>query len=212
MRKVINLSYFLSEDTPAYAGEKDTIHIRSIRSIDLGHTSNNLYLEFPNHINTHIDFPRHFNATGKSLNDYEPGFWVFGKVGFICCEIQELLNNISELSEDIELLIVKTGFGALRGTEQYWAEQPVIPASYASSLRARFPKLRVFGFDLISLTSRLDRDEGKKAHLAFLCEKDILVLEDMNLLQLEQTPSEVIIAPLLIDGADGVQCTVFAFQ
>ena len=64
---------------------------------------------------------------------------------------------------------------------------------------------------MISLTSKLDRLEGKKAHFSFLIENDILVLEDMDLSNLKETPDRVIIAPLLIEGADGSPCTVIAY-
>jgi kynurenine formamidase len=87
----------------------------------------------------------------------------------------------------------------------------VIPASYGNILRSTFPYLRVFGFDLISLTSKLDRSEGKKAHISFLIENDILILEDMNLTQINDRPHRIIISPLLIKDADGSPCTVIAF-
>ena len=64
---------------------------------------------------------------------------------------------------------------------------------------------------MISLTSKLNRSEGRLAHLSFLIENDILVLEDMNLLNLEYAPNEIIIAPLPINNADGVPCNVIAF-
>ena len=65
---------------------------------------------------------------------------------------------------------------------------------------------------MISLTSQLDKSEGKKAHIAFLIESDILVMEDMNLSEINHKPSRVIIAPLLINNADGVPCNIFAFE
>jgi arylformamidase len=75
----------------------------------------------------------------------------------------------------------------------------------------KFPKLRLFGFDMISLTSKLDRPEGKEAHLNFLIENQILILEDMNLENLFTCPNKVIVAPLQIENSDGGPCTVFAF-
>jgi kynurenine formamidase len=57
----------------------------------------------------------------------------------------------------------------------------------------------------------LDRAEGKKAHIQFLLQNDILVLEDMDLQNLFSTPSSVIIAPLQIEGADGVPCNVISY-
>jgi arylformamidase len=205
------LSYFLREDTPTYGGAEGTIRFEKERSISKGDTSNNLKFEFPAHVGTHIDFPRHFSDDGKKCVNYPASFWVFNKTGYLQCTIDEIEDQLDTLSADIELLIVKTGFGNNRGTPEYWAAQPVIPASFAGLLKKKFPDLRVFGFDLISLTSKLDRAEGKKAHIEFLLQNDILVLEDMDLRYLESTPSLVIIAPLQIAEADGVPCNVISY-
>ena len=87
---------------------------------------------------------------------------------------------IDNLDSSIEILILKTGFGQNRGKDVYWKNQPVVPASYAL-FKINFQNIRVFGFDMISLTSLNDREEGKKAHINFLINHDILILEDMNL-------------------------------
>jgi arylformamidase len=207
----IYLSHFIDTNTPLYGGEKEKIKIKSIRSIDKGDTSNNLYFEFPGHIGTHIDFPFHFSNSGKKCNDYPPAFWIFNKIGFLNCPIDEFEISISQLPIDIEILILKTGFGNNRNEEIYWSNQPVIPASFATILRNKFSNLRLFGFDMISLTSKLDRVEGKNAHLNFLINNDILILEDMNLENIYSTPKTVIVAPLQIKSADGVPCNVIAY-
>lgn len=205
------LSYFLEETTPVYGGEEGKIQFKQIKSINNGDTSNNQEFHFPGHSGTHIDFPLHFSAQGKSCNDYPADFWIFRKVGFLCCTIEEMPDKLQELPKDLELLILKTGFGNNRGNKIYWQEQPIIPASFAKLLRSSFPLLRVFGFDLISLTSKLNREEGKNAHLQFLIENDILILEDMNLLMVHESPATVIIAPMLVQSGDGVPCTVISF-
>lgn len=212
MQEIFNLSFFLDEYTPNYGGVKGTVKISPSRSIALGHTSNNHSFEFPGHINTHIDFPRHFSVDGKTLNDYPPSFWVFNNIGFIECGINDFQTEAEKLDPGTEMLIFKSGFGAYRGQDKYWAEQPVIPASFASLIKRYCPCIRVFGFDMISLTSQLDKAEGKKAHIAFLLESEILVMEDMNLTRLKSAPSKVIISPLLIDQADGVPCNILAFK
>lgn len=205
------LSFFYETSTPVYGGAKNTISFIPNSSIKQGNTSNGFIINIPNHSGTHIDFPRHFSDEGKSCSDYPPSFWVFEKVGFLACSIDEVPEKIKDLPGDIELLIMKTGFGAKRSEEVYWSAQPVIPASFANLLKSAFPQLRVFGFDLISLTSKLDRPEGKKAHISFLIENDILILEDMDLEYLTKSPSKVIITPILIKDADGSPCTVIAF-
>jgi arylformamidase len=209
--KPIFLSYFLDENTPIYGGIPDTISFSSITSISEGDTANSLKIDFPNHVGTHVDFPFHFDNNGKNSSDYSADFWVFEKVGLLNCSIEEVPVKLRHLPSDIELLILKTGFGEKRYEEVYWKSQPIIPASYAKLFRSFFPNLRVFGFDLISLTSKLDRSEGKKAHLAFLIEEDILILEDMKLDELDVTPNKVIISPLQLKSVDGTPCTVISF-
>jgi kynurenine formamidase len=211
MDKIIYLSFFLNEDTPAYGGEKGSILFDRIKSIAKGDTSNNLKLTFPNHIGTHIDFPFHFDLNGKKSNDYPADFWVFNNVGFIQCNVDLIEEHLHSLPTDIDFLILKTGFGLQRNEEIYWKEQPVIKSNLANVFRSKFPKLRLFGFDMISLTSKLDRPEGKQAHLSFLIDNNILILEDMNLENLISTPKKVIVSPLQIKESDGTPCTVFAF-
>ena len=205
------LSYYYDLFTPVYGGKTDLISFNRIKAIENGDTTNECVITLPNHSGTHIDFPRHFSKYGKTCSDYKSDFWVFKKIGFLSCSIDELPDRIKELPSDIEILILKTGFGIERGYETYWQSQPVLPASYGNILRSTFPYLRVFGFDLISLTSKLDRSEGKKAHISFLIENDILILEDMNLTQINESPRSIIISPLLIKDADGSPCTVIAF-
>lgn len=206
------LSYFIDEDTPAYGGRKGLVQWEVSSAIEKGNTTNELRLHLANHIGTHIDFPYHFSWDGKKCDDYPAGFWVFEKTGFLQCAIAEVPEQINHLPADIELLLLKTGFGAERGKDVYWSSQPVIPADLAGIFRKRFPLLRVFGFDMISLTSKLNRTEGARAHLAFLLENDILVLEDMKLDSLYHTPAKVIVSPLQATGADGVPCTVIAMR
>lgn len=205
------LSYFLEENTPLYGGKLNSISFTPISSIQNGDTSNNLSLAFPNHAGTHIDFPYHFSNEGKRCRDYPASFWIFDKVGFLDCSISEVPEKLSLLSNDIEFLILRTGFGKNREKEIYWTSQPVIPSSFASLFKTKFPQLRVFGFDMISLTSKLDRAEGKKAHLSFLIDHEILILEDMNVSHLIHAPKKIVISPLQVGQADGVPCTVISF-
>lgn len=205
------LSYFLDEHTPAYGGVSGVVKVQQTSNIASGSTSNNTTVAFPVHIGTHIDFPRHFDSSGNTINDYPADFWVFNNIGFLACAVEDLPERLHEVDKNAELLILKTGFATERATTRYWAEQPVIPAHFAGLLKQSLPGLRVFGFDMISLTSKLDRAEGKNAHISFLLENGILIVEDMNLEHLEAAPDKVVIAPLMIAKADGAPCTIIAF-
>ena len=205
------LSHFIEESTPVYGGLKKTISLNHISSISNGDTANSRKISFPNHVGTHIDFPNHFGNNGKKCSDYPASFWIFNMVGFLDCSIEEVPDKITSLPKNIELLILKTGFGKNRDKEIYWSSQPIIPSSFALLFKNTFPNLRVFGFDMISLTSKLNRAEGKKAHIDFLLNQDILILEDMMIDNLFTAPEKVIISPLQIGALDGAPCTVISF-
>jgi kynurenine formamidase len=217
--KQVYLSHFLGPDTPFYGGD-GAFHVEKLRSMEQGDSCNACRWSFPNHAGTHIDLPRHFVADGTCMNDYPADYWVFKNVGVIdISEIQpgfaigpELLDNTA-IAQDVELLLLKTGFGRHRSTAAYWQENPVVRSELADYLRGRFPLLRALGFDTISIASWTDRLTGREAHRAFLGgERPILLIEDMDLepLDAKTALSRITVAPLLVREADASPCTVMA--
>ena len=216
---MIHLSYFISEKTPLY-GNGRGLQFAPDKEMSKGDNCNTTNLSLPNHSGTHIDFPYHFNPAGKTINDYSADFWQFdhveitdlsGKVAD--CQIigPELFSDLRNL--ETQLLLIKTGYGAYRGTDRYTLTPPGLSANLAPFLRKKFPKLRCLGIDLISVSSYSNREEGYKAHHAFLNpheEEPILLIEDMKL-DTDGPLNKVIVAPLLIDNVDGAPCTIFAY-
>lgn len=219
MTKIIYLSHFLSESTPLY-GNGEGIKFSSDKNIKNGDSCNTTQVTFPNHSGTHIDLPFHFNEKGKTLNDYQPSFWQFNKVELIDlsgvvsdCQIigPELFKH--EINAEVELLLIKTGYQKWRGTDRYTLTPPGISSKLAGFFRDKLPKLRCVGMDLISTTSYSNRDEGRKAHHAFLnpsAGSPILLIEDMNLNN-NKFIKKVIVAPLLLEKADGSPCTILGY-
>jgi len=212
------LSYFLSENTPLY-GNSTGIEFNVDKQINDGDSCNTMNLSFPNHSGTHIDLPYHFNSQGKTLTDYPADFWEFKQVTLVDLsgKVSESQIIVSEMfpsleNRDIELLLIKTGFGIYRGTDRYTLTPPGLSSELANYFRQQFPVLRCVGMDLISVSSYRNREEGRKAHHAFLNPKEgqpILLIEDMKL-DVDDPIKKVIVAPLLIENADGVPCTVIA--
>ena len=219
MNKCIYLSYSLSLDTPAYGGG-DSIKIYHEKSIEKGDSCNTSYWSLSNHLGTHVDFPRHFVRAGKTSEDYSPDFWIFHSpfiLDISPVEPGHILEpeavDMDAVPNNIDMLVIKTGFCHLREKDIYWENNPGFAPGMATSLRKRFPHLRVLGFDSISLSSFALRKIGREAHKAFLDHpRPILLLEDMELsivnnnMQLKQ----IIVSPLRVEGADGAPCTVFA--
>ena len=221
MRKTLYLSHLIDHDTPTY-GNRHRFILEKNSSIERGDVANDSFIETTVHIGTHIDMPYHFHDNGQTIEDFSSDFWVFEKV--TCVEIsvddnfmigESLLKNIDQrkIDSDIEMLIVKTGFCTIRDKEDYWKNNPGFEPFLYEELRERFQKLRILGFDSISISSFANRSKGREAHKTFLNPLDpILLLEDMSLSDIHKDTIfvEVVVAPMLISKCDGLPCTVIA--
>jgi arylformamidase len=220
---MINLTYPFCNDTPVYGGGVSPA-IRSGKRILKGDSCNTLEISLTNHTGTHIDLPAHFDTVGKTLTDYPPGFWYAEKIECLFMDMNkpflpgELIDSVkieqlimANINYNAEVILLKTGFCEKRESEIYWKEPPGIDPNLPGFLREKFPMLRFFGMDLISVSSFANREAGRQAHKAFLKHSHpILPIEDMNLCRLPETLSNILIAPLYIQDADGAPCTIFA--
>ena len=218
--KYICLSHRIKQNIPSY-GNRDNIYIRTNSSIATGETANSSCWIFSNnHIGTHIDVPRHFSNEGKCTFDYPISNFIFEKIAIIDIHCgqgylishKDLKNRT--INDDIELLLIRTGFEKFRSTDTYWNSNPGLDPSLADFLRLTYPHLRCIGFDFISITSWLHRSEGRAAHKAFLCPengaKEILVIEDMSLKEIKSNIENVVVAPFFVEDGNGGAVTIFA--
>lgn len=213
----IFLSYILDINTPSY-GNRKKFQITKDNNIENGDLVNDSSIFTTVHMGTHIDMPYHFYKNGQTIESFDAEFWEFNKVLFIEYifsellienELIDLLNSIQD--EGYELLIVKTGMCNIRNEDRYWESNYGFSPKISEYLKLKFPKIRVFGFDTISVTSFQHREVGKLAHKGFLDPVNpILLLEDMDLkeLSINSKIQKIIIAPLRIANCDGLPCTV----
>jgi len=210
------LSHITSENTPAYGGgsgfkihkEKQTLN---------GDSCNTVSFEMSNHIGSHVDAPNHFIHSGKTVDDYYPEDWMFFKPLVIDIELSvDRLININKLevslpSEivDADFVIVNTGIGKFRDTDEFWKNSPIFSPELCDYLISRFPSFKALGMDAISLSSMNDRVLGRVAHKEFLG-KGIRIFEDLNLSEFSKSQSlrKVIALPFRFKNADGSPVTV----
>lgn len=211
------LSYNLSEDLTSYKNGKriKIIYKQKIKNRD---SCNQTQLELPTHFGTHIDFPYHFDENGRSGDEFLADEFVFNSVDII--SLIDMLQNSSIIEKkhfskhkfisSAELLIIKTGYCSKRSHESYYNNYPGFSEKLAKYFKSKCPNLRAIGFDLISLSSPLNGDLGKKTHLEFLKEEEITIIEDMDLnnLKPDDSISTVIVAPLRFDNSDGAPVTI----
>lgn len=213
MNDSIYLSHPLNAKTPAYKGGEGLI-VKREKSIACGDTCNQLHVSMSNHLGTHVDAPSHFVDQGKTLTDYEAKDWVFSHPFLVHCDIEpggsitpEFLKNHIHPDKNVDLLLLKTGMENHRDTPIYWQSSPIIHASIVAMLNEYFPNLKAIGLDVISVTSLLDRDQGRQIHQALLG-KGIRIFEDVALNHIQTPIKEVIALPLMLESADGAPVTM----
>jgi arylformamidase len=216
---LIFLSHTLGPDTPVYGNGK-AVEFTTLKSLLSGDSCSQLDMHFNNHSGSHMDFPSHFVASGKTASDYRAQDFCFDSVNLVWLDAAEdellgpkrLLEHLKGSGRDCELLLIRTGIGMKRGTEDFWKHGPGIDVGVAPWLREQFPRLRAIGLDSISLTGFQNRDVGRSAHREFLGgDRPLLILEDLNLEILNgKTPARVIALPLRIQSGDGAPCTAIA--
>ena len=228
MSSWVFLNHKISSETPLY-GDAGNIRITNVRQISKGDTSNNSEIQMPLHSGTHIDAPFHFDAIGKKVSDYSAEFWVFNNIFYIelIVEVGQIITlplleqKLIEIPQKTEFLIIKTNFEKNRqiDRETYIKHNPGFSPEVGIWLRKNLA-IRALGFDFISLTSYQNRQLGRISHRAFLSSvpdgqgnfpfAPVLIVEDMKLSEISKAPEQVIIAPLLVENADGVPVTIFA--
>lgn len=213
----ILLSHTLSKKTPTYMN-KGKIEIVPFKQIKKGNSSNSYILNFMNHVSTHVDCQKHFIDEGKGVSEYNIEDFIFEKVEIIKLrkEKGELILN-SDLKifknkiSEADFLIIKTNFQKYRreNLHIYQFKGPGF-SSKAAEYLFNFKNLRGIGFDFISLSSPLHREEGRKAHKILLLKENFIIVEDMNLEKLPNKIRRLFVIPLFIEEIDSSPCTVIA--
>lgn len=209
------LSHVLDSGTPLYAGAND-IRINSQKSIDKNDSCNTSILSLPSHSGTHVDAPFHFLPHGKRISDFAPEEWVFQcpKVLNIPTIPGQMIRPVDikeEVSkeENIDLVLLRTGFERHRLKSLYWQNSPGISMELAEHLIELFPKMRAIGMDCISVSSLSDRNQGRRVH-QLLLQTGLRIFEDMSLsaIGVRDKLFQVIALPLRFLPGDGAPCSI----
>lgn len=221
MSNIVCLSHIISQNTPSY-GNRDHVIIRANSAIQNGETANSSSWVFSNnHLGTHMDAPFHFCNRGAKTFEIAISDYFFKNVQLvdIPCTKAKLIGinelcKAAKIENNVELLLIRTGYENCRNKHRYWNNNPGISPELAGYFRKNHPKLRCLGFDFISLTSWKFKNEGKLCHMEFLCpsdnEKPILIIEDMSLKLIDKQLNLVIVAPLFVEDGNGGPVTVYA--
>jgi len=198
--KYIDLTYTITENMPVYPGTEKPV----LERLEIDGYRETLFHMF-SHTGTHMDAPYHVFRDGRKLEDYSIGEFT-GRAVVIDVPhgVKVIEPDMLKAAEGFEFIILRTGWGAKWGTDEYFDGFPVLSlsaAEYAAGLG-----LKGIGLDSISV------DEVGNNTLPVhrvLLGSGMLIIE--NLAGLEQLPSEVNFTALPLKYADADGCSVRAF-
>ena len=170
--------------------------------------------------------PYHFDPEGLSLDRVPVDFWLCKSPFLIEYSVQpgeiitltSLLPLLRKVPVETDLLLIRSGIETLRRSEPgtYFFHGAGLVPEIGLWLR-RNRKLKMFGFDWISLTCYENRTLGRDAHKAFLSStinetknlNPVHIVEDIKLSDAPTALMNVLVSPLLYRQADGSPVSVW---
>jgi len=221
MLEYLRLSHILDSSTPSY-GNRDKFIVRNNTSIASGSSANSSTWIFTNnHIGTHIDVPYHFSDLGIKTFEIPISQYFFKRTHLVDVHVEDChlidavdIQGFNNIPDDVELLLIRTGYEKFRDSNRYWESGPGISSQLPTFLRLMYPNLRCLGFDFISISSWGNRGDGKLSHQELLSPtnnlKPIWAIEDMRLSGIKGYITSVVVAPIFVSDGNGAPVTVFA--
>ena len=211
------LSYAMGSAIPVYGMPNARPVLKRLKSFENGDSSRSYRLDIQNHWGTHVDAPAHFFRRGRRVSSYPANFWRFTSPQVLNVRLGpgQLLSRRhleGNIKKKADLVLIQSGWWKKRGRSEYCLKNPGVDAEAGLWLRKHCPHVRAIGFDWVSLSSYLKREEGRAAHRAFLDPlgegSSILILEDMDLSGRLENLKEVWALPLRVEELDSAPCTV----
>lgn len=198
--KIYDVTVGLSETMPIYAGDP-TVTICAAKSIAGGDSANVSQISLGVHSGTHVDAPNHFIEGTRRVHELDPQKLVGP------CRVIGVPEDVSAIepqhvgsTDGVERVLFKTRNSA------FWAEPERGFRKDFTYITPDTAKLLVedgivlVGIDYLSIEK--SGSPGHPVHVALL-EKEVVILEGLDLRQIEPGDYELICLPLKYEGAGG---------
>jgi arylformamidase len=197
---IYDVTVAISQDVPIYQGDPG-VEVSPFKSIAGGDTANVSQIAFGVHTGTHVDAPNHFIDGAKRVHEIDP---------------EKLIGQCRVIEVDDEVIAIEPEHvGDIAGVErvlfktrnsQFWNEPEKgfrADFSYLTPATARMlidGGVVLVGIDYLSIEK--SGSPGHPVHVTLL-EKEIVILEGLDLRQISAGDYELICMPLKYIGAGG---------
>jgi len=201
--KIIDITHYIKDGMIVYPNNTE-VSIEPFAEISKGASSNLSKVILGTHTGTHVDAPLHVFDGGKKLEDLNLESFI-GKCRVIdashlkagdLIEIKDLDKAGVEIKKG-DRILVKTS-NSERGIEEFYDDFVALSGDTADYLRDK--EITLFGIDYLSIKQRGSSDN--RAHTALL-EKDIPIIEGLNLRDVEAGEYELICLPMKLKNVEG---------
>ncbi|MEQ1605980.1 MAG: cyclase family protein [Pyrinomonadaceae bacterium] len=200
MKKIHDITVAISAETPIYKGDPG-VEINSFKAIAAGSSANVSQISLGVHTATHVDAPNHFIDGAKRVHELDPQKLVGP------CRVIEVPNDVIAIEPEhvgdlagVSRVLFKTQNSA------FWATPELGFRTDFSYLTPGTAKLLVdngivlVGIDYLSIEK--SGSPGHPVHITLL-EKEVVILEGVDLREVSGGDYELICSPLKYDGATG---------
>lgn len=197
---IYDITVTISAETPIYKGDPG-VEINSFKAIGRGDSANVSQISFGVHTATHIDAPNHFIDGARRIHELDPNKLVgpcrvIAVPGDVTAIEPEHVGDIS----GVERVVFKTK------NSQFWSEpERGFRTDFAYLTPATAKLLADHGVVLVGidyLSIEKSGSPGHPVHITLL-EKEIVILEGVDLREIQPGDYDLICAPLKYDGATG---------
>ncbi len=193
--KIIDISLEIREGMITYPGNP-TVSIREVP----GKTSTHAEIHLGSHTGTHVDAPQHVFSQGKGVDELD-----LSKLIGTCRVLDMTHVNEAIAVDDLkkadvkegERILVKTK-NSLRGFKEFFDDFIYLEGDAADYLA----ELGILLFGIDSLSVKKKGGEDARSHTSLL-ERDIVIVEGLNLAGVEAGEYDLIVLPLKFKGLDG---------
>ncbi|MGD9563538.1 MAG: cyclase family protein [Pyrinomonadaceae bacterium] len=198
--KIYDITIGLSETMPIYAGDP-TVSITAAKSIAGGDSANVSKLSLGVHSGTHVDAPNHFIDGTRRVHELDP-HKLIGP-----CRVVRVPDDVQEIEPEhlgdiagIERILFKSRNSAFWNEPERGFRKDYTYLTPATAKLLADNGVVLVGIDYLSIEK--GGSPGHPVHVTLL-EKEIVILEGVDLRSVEPGDYEIICLPLKYNGGGG---------
>lgn len=198
--RIFDVTVSVSESVPIYSGDP-AVSVAAAKAIASGDTANVSEISFGVHTGTHVDAPNHFIDGTRRVHELDPAKLV-GPCRVIGIPDDVVAVEPEHLGEigGVERVVLKTRNSSFWSEPERGFRKDFTYITEATAKRLVEKGVVLIGIDYLSIEK--SGSLGHPVHVALL-EKEIVILEGLDLRQIEPGDYEIMCLPLKYEGGTG---------